>query len=83
LAFSELPLPALRAEDVQLANAIRLDAPLVVWVLILARLSFALGAAERFGSAREWHVTRLPLANRSLNGLGTTVNTRQFPSLLS
>ena len=58
-AFCELPLPALRAEDVQLPNAVWHRAALVVRVLVLARHPLALGAAERFGRLVGHDPTRL------------------------
>lgn len=51
-ALPELPLPAFRAEDVELADAVGHRAPLVVRVLVLARLPLALGTAQLcFGPA--------------------------------
>jgi hypothetical protein len=41
-ALAELPFPALAAEDVEFTEPIRAGAPLVVRVLVLARLSAAL-----------------------------------------
>jgi len=42
----KLPLPALQAEHAHPAHAVGLHAPLVIGVLVLARLPLALGAAE-------------------------------------
>jgi len=42
-AVAELPLPALAAEHHQLTDAVRLDPPLVVRVLVVARLTAAVG----------------------------------------
>ena len=59
MVLSELPLPALTTEDVQLADAVRHGAPLVVRVLVLARLPLAFRAVEKVPSARRARPTRL------------------------
>jgi hypothetical protein len=46
LVLAELALPALRTEDVLLAESVRAGAPLVVRVLVLAPLAAALGAGS-------------------------------------
>ena len=46
MLLPKLPLPALQAEHAHPAHAVGLHAPLVIGVLVLARLPLALGAAE-------------------------------------
>ena len=53
----ELPLRAVQAEDVKLADTVRVDAPLVLGPLVSPRLSSALGAAKPVGLGR-WGVIR-------------------------